>query len=84
MVYPPSANNALPVMKLAMGLAKNTTVSAISTGCAILFIGVFATSPAMAPAIDAASRSGVSTYPGQMALIRIFWGAYQAASWGLC
>ena len=70
-------------MKLLMGEARKTMLSATSSGVAMRFMGVCATCTWMGLSGWAASLlvvSGVATKPGQMALMRILSLAYELAS----
>jgi len=69
-----------PVMKLLSGDARKTIESAISSMVPTLFIGVLEISSFIRPADMAFARRGVSTYPGQMALMRIPMSAKVLAS----
>jgi hypothetical protein len=62
-------------MKLLIGLDKKTIASAISSISANLPNGTFFTSASIAPFEVEAKSSGVATYPGQIALMRILSGA---------
>lgn len=67
----PSATKTAPVIKLLIGDARKTIQSTISSTLPSRFIGVLAISPSILPSFVAACKRGVSTYPGQIALIRI-------------